>query len=319
MLALGGTRVEIGVQTPRDDILERINRGHTAADTIEAFRVARDAGLKICAHLMPNLPGATPASDYADFTQIFADPSYRPDMLKIYPTLVVAGTPLYDEWQAGEYEPYDLETLIALFARLKHALPPYVRIQRVQRDIPAQLICAGPTKSNLRELVTAYMRDHDMECPCIRCREEGFRQSGGIPVQGRIRGNPELECLSYEAGGGTEHFLSLTDPDRDALVGYLRLRFPSAQAHRPELQGPVAIVREIRVVGELVVRDQSPTASQVQNRGYGALLLAEAEEISRAAGMSKLAVIAGIGVREWFYKKGYSLAGPFVVRGLGSN
>ncbi|HMF33819.1 MAG TPA: tRNA uridine(34) 5-carboxymethylaminomethyl modification radical SAM/GNAT enzyme Elp3, partial [Candidatus Lokiarchaeia archaeon] len=173
MLDYGGTRVEIGVQTVFDDIYERVHRGHTTADTKNAFRVAKDAGLKINAHMMPNLPGATLERDREAFQILFEDSAYRPDMLKIYPTLVVRGTQLYDLYAAGEYAPYALDDVVKLIADVKSNLPPYVRIQRVQRDIPANLIVAGVKKSNLRELVQDQLRKTGKKCTCIRCREEG--------------------------------------------------------------------------------------------------------------------------------------------------
>ncbi len=313
MLEFGCTRVEIGVQTVFDDIYKRINRGHTAKETIRAFQVARDAGLKINAHMMPNLPGATLQRDQEMFTCLFENPAYRPDMLKIYPTLVIKGTQLYDQFIAGEYKSYELADMVNLIAEVKQHLPPYVRIQRVQRDIPAQLIVAGVKKSNLRELVQEKLRSMGEKCKCIRCREEGFMGPRQLNEEDLI-----LHRMDYEASEGREIFLSYETPVKDVLVGYVRLRIPSSQEFRPELlPNPVPIIRELRVVGELVRTHEKPTQDQVQHRGFGTRLLREAETIAlEEFDAKKIAVISGIGVRQYFYQRGYYLDGVYVSKNI---
>ncbi len=313
MLEFGCTRVEIGVQTVFDDVYQRINRGHTTKETIRAFQVARDAGLKINAHMMPNLPGATLERDREMFTRLFDNPAYRPDMLKIYPTLVIQGTQLYDQFIAGEYKSYELEDMVKLIAQVKQNLPPYVRIQRVQRDIPAQLIVAGVKKSNLRELVQNRLISMGERCKCIRCREEGFMGPRQLREEDLV-----LHRIDYDASEGREIFLSFETPIKDVLVGYVRLRIPSDREFRPELlPNPVPIVRELRVVGELVRTHEKPTLDQVQHRGFGTHLLLEAEKIAREEfDAKKIAVISGIGVRQYFYQRGYYLDGVYVSKNL---
>jgi len=313
MLEFGGTRVEIGVQTVFDDVYQRINRGHTTKETIRAFQVARDAGLKINAHMMPNLPGATLERDREMFTRLFENPAYRPDMLKIYPTLVIEGTQLYDQFIARDYKPYELEEMVKLIAGIKQKLPPYVRIQRVQRDIPAKLIVAGVKKSNLRELVQAYLKSTGEGCKCIRCREEGFMKPRQLDAEDLV-----LHRMDYEASEGREIFLSFETLVKDVLVGYVRLRIPSPREFRPELlPTPVPIVRELRVVGELVRTHEKPTLDQVQHRGFGTRLLQEVEKIAREEfDAQKIAVISGIGVRQYFYQRGYYLDGVYVSKNL---
>ncbi len=313
MLEFGCTRVEIGVQTVFDDIYQRINRGHTTKETIRAFQVARDAGLKINAHMMPNLPGVTLERDRETFTRLFDDPAYRPDMLKIYPTLVIQGTQLYDQFIAGEYKPYELDDMVKLIAGIKSNLPPYVRIQRVQRDIPAYLIVAGVKKSNLRELVQEQLKATGENCKCIRCREEGFMEPRQLNDEDLV-----LHRIDYEASEGREIFLSFETPLKDILVGYVRLRIPSSRGFRPELlPNPVPIIRELRIVGELVRTHEKPTLDQVQHRGFGTRLLQEAEKIAQEEyDAKKIAVISGIGVRQYFYQRGYYLDGVYVSKKL---
>jgi len=318
MLQYGTTRVEIGVQTIYDDIYNLVKRAHTTKDSIEAIRIARDAGLKINAHIMPNLPGSNYSKDVELFDELFSNSNYRPDMLKIYPTLVINGTELYNWWKEGKYSPYSDKELIDLIAKVKTNLPSYVRIQRIMRDIPATLIEAGCKNSNLRQLVQERLNEIDETCKCIRCREYGINKRTEI-IDGISFDEIKLYRLDYDASQGKEVFLSYENKEEDYLVGYLRLRKPSVFAHRPELNdGKTMIVREIKVVGELVPKDSKPYRyTQIQHRGFGKLLMENAEKISfEEFDAKKLAVISGIGARDWFYKMGYKLDGVCVSKVL---
>jgi len=318
MLELGITRIEIGIQSTREDILLFVNRKHTVTDSQRAIQAAKDAGLKVNAHMMPNLPKSSPAADIEDFRELFRNPAYRPDMLKIYPTLVIEGTPLFAMFQRGEYTPYSQEEVVDVIATVKAEIPPYVRIQRIQRDIPKDLIVAGVQNSNLRELVQERLRQRGTQCHCIRCREEGFLAHANGQIKNAVDlSSVQFYQMEYEASGGMEYFLSFEDKARGMLVGFLRLRLPSVTAHRPEIAGQkAAIVREIRVVGEIVGHDYAPRSSQIQHRGYGKELMRRAELISRELGREKVLVIAGIGVRTYFYALGYVIDGPYVSKSL---
>ncbi|MFX1352957.1 MAG: tRNA uridine(34) 5-carboxymethylaminomethyl modification radical SAM/GNAT enzyme Elp3 [Promethearchaeota archaeon] len=318
MLNYGTTRVEIGVQTVYDEIYTLINRGHTTKDTVEAIRIAKDSGLKVNAHMMPNLPGSNIPKDIQAFDVLFSSQNFRPDMLKIYPCLVVKGTELYNLWKKGEYKPYSDNDLINLIANIKKTLPPYVRIQRIMRDIPAQLIEAGCKKSNLRQLIKRRMKRLDIKCSCIRCREFGINKNKAF-INEESYDKIKLTKFTYEASQGEEVFLSYENKDEGYLVGYLRLRKPSIFAHRPELNdGKTMIVREVKVVGELVPKDLKPNRkTQIQHRGFGKLLMLNAERESREQyDAKKLAVISGIGARGWFYDLGYIKDGPYVSKRL---
>jgi len=316
MLNFGTTRVEIGIQTIYDDIYNLVKRGHTTADSIESIRIAKDAGLKINTHIMPNLPGSSIDKDLQLFEKLFSNPEYQPDMLKIYPTLVIAGTELYKWWKKGKYIPYSDNELIDLIAQVKNDIPPYVRIQRIMRDIPATLIKAGCKHSNLRQLVQEKLKELDRTCKCIRCREYGISKKK-IIINNEFFNEIKLYRLNYDASKGNEIFLSYENKEEDYLIGYLRLRKPSEFAHRKELNdGNTLIVREIKVVGELVPKDSRPTKhTQIQHRGYGKLLMKNAEKISgEDFDAKKLAVISGIGARDWFYDLGYKPDGPYVSK-----
>ena len=309
LLDAGVTRVEIGVECLTDLVLGAVGRAHGTDEVRRATREARDRGLKVCYHWMLGLPGMNPDRDLADFRQMFDDPDFRPDMLKIYPTLVVPGTALFDEWRAGRYAPYDTETAAQLLAREKAELPPYVRIQRIQRDIPARLIAAGVRHGNLREIARARLRAQGLRCRCLRCREPG---RGSTPSPSVF----ELRTHTYEASGGREQFLSWEDPASDTVGGFLRLRFPGTNT-----PGGLAepVVRELKVLGTEVPVDASPHGHrEYQHRGLGRRLLEAAEESARTAGYRSLFVMSAVGTREYYRKLGYSRTGPWMSRSLAS-
>lgn len=312
MLDLGVTRVEVGVQTLDDGVLAAVNRGHTVADTIRSFRALKDAGFKLCAHVMPGLPGADDAKDLATFERLFADPDFRPDMLKIYPTLVVPGTPLHRQWERGDYVPLSDEKAAALVARAKTLVPPWCRIQRVDRDIPTPMIAAGVMKLNLRELAWAEMRANGWRCRCLRCREAGHAaRRGGFAASDL---DLALTTTRYASSGGEEVFLAFEEAERDAVAGYARIRAPSPHAWRGEAAG-AWILRELKVVG-LEVPLGERREGGLQHGGLGRRLLAEAERLAAEAGARKMLVTAGVGVRAYYAKHGYVRDGPYMGKSL---
>ncbi len=294
MLLLGATKVELGVQSTRDDLLENMKRGHTVEDTVSANRALREVGLKVGFHMMPGLPGSSPKVDLEVFRELFSDSRFRPDYLKIYPTLVVEGTELYRQYLMGEYVPLGDAAAAELVSRIKEILPAYVRLQRVQRDIPAQLIVAGVKKSNLRQLAQQQLSARGSHCRCIRCREAGLRRFLG--------GEVVLKHEAYEACGGAEHFLSFEGED-ETIVGFLRLRL-SARAR----------VRELHVYGPML-----PIGSRAegwQHRGYGEKLVHAAETLAEEAGYGSLEITSGIGARGYYRRLGYELCGPYMAKRL---
>lgn len=310
MLKMGVTRVEIGVQTLRDEILKVVKRGHSVEDVVQAFRVAKDAGLKIVAHMMPGLPGLSFEESIEDFKTLFFDERFRPDMVKIYPTLVVEGTGLYDAWARGEYRPLGDEEAAQLVARVLEFTPPWVRVMRVQRDIPAYAIAAGVKKSNLRELAHRVLESKGARCRCIRCREAGFAKTRADPEK------VELVVRRYLASEGVEYFLSFEDVENDVLLAYLRLREPSGKAHRPEVKEACSmIVRELKALGRALPL-KARSSESWQHKGLGARLMAEAEELAREQGARKMLVTSAVGVREYYRRLGYFFDGTYMVKNL---
>ncbi len=313
MLAYGATRVEIGVQALRDDVYRITNRGHTLDDVIEAFQTARDAGYKIVAHMMPGLPGSTPEQDLEDFRRLFQDERFRPDMLKIYPTLVIAGTGLFEMHKDGRYKAYNDDDMIELIVQVKKTIPRWVRIMRVQREIASAEIIAGPRSGNLRQIVLKRLEAEGQRCRCIRCREAGLAHLR----HGLSFGGAELLREDYAASGGSEVFLSYEDPASDVLFGFLRMRKPSEIAHRPEVDQDTCIVRELHVYGQ-ALQLGSRNDKSWQHRGFGTLLMQEAERIaSEEFDARKLLVISAVGTRAYYRKLGYGPEGPYMSKYLG--
>jgi len=314
MLKMGVTRVEVGVQNVYDDIYALVNRGHTVSDVIDATRTLKDSGLKVAYHMMPGLPGSDLNRDLEGFEKIFSDERFRPDMLKIYPCLVLKGTPLYDWWRVGRYKAYSSEEAAELIVEIKRIIPRWVRIMRVQRDIPANLIECGVDRSDLRELVRLKLKEKDIRCRCIRCREVGHRW-----LRDHIEADPnqiEIACDEYQASGGKEFFVSAEDTNQDILVGYLRLRIPSESVGRPEIAGAAAsIVRELKVCGPVVPVGTAEDDAW-QHKGYGKTLLEEAESISRREGRKEILVTSALGTKQYYYGSGYTADGPYVSKSL---
>lgn len=315
-LNLGATRVELGMQSIYDDVLYNMNRGHTVSDTIYATRIAKDAGLKVCYHIMPGLPGSDEKRDLKSFRTLFEDKRFKPDMIKIYPALIIKGTKLYDMWKSGEYESLDTEKASKLIARMKQHVPEWVRIQRIQRDVPAPMISSGVKKSNLRQFVENEMKNHGKACRCIRCREVGHKSlKKEIDINNL---NIKVIRHQYDASDGCEIFFSLEDKIQDVIIGYLRLRDIDLP-HRYEFKKePCMIIRELKILGrELSIGERTHEA--LQHRGYGKDLIKEAERICfEEFDKKRLFVLSGIGVKEYYRNLGFSDDGVYMSKSLKS-
>lgn len=310
MLTYGVTRLEIGVQSLHDAPLKESNRGHSAEDSARAFQVARDAGLKICAHMMPGLPGSNPEWDLEDLERLFGDESFRPDMMKLYPTLVVRDTVLSRLYSAGLYKPYDLESVVELLSEMKRYVPRWHRIMRIMREIPEKDIVAGANAGNLRELVLRRVAEKGFKCKCIRCREVALESPEDLAGGELIMTKEE-----YGASGGREVFASFEYEGTERVAGFVRMRQPSEKAHRKEMDGS-CVVRELKVYGTVVPVD-SKNESAWQHRGLGAALLKEMErEAKERFGARRMLVTSAVGTREYYKKFGYERLGPYVAKAL---
>ena len=312
MRRLGVTKVQIGVQSLDDEVLELNKRGHTVAEVRQALGLLRTAGFKLHLHWMPNLYGATLDSDRVSFRRFYDDPAIRPDELKIYPCSLIAGTELYQKWLAGDYYPYSEPELVALLADIKPTVPPYTRINRLFRDIPAHHIEAGVKTSNLREVVQKELTRRGERCGCIRCREVRRQQVSEEALR--------LTVSTYTTDLTVEHFLQfvvVAEGERDShaanqerapLAGFLRLSLPKtptagSRAFLEEIRGN-AMIREVHVYGPALAIGRSE-AGAAQHVGVGTRLLAEARRLSRAAGFDRISVIAATGTQAYYAARGF--------------
>jgi elongator complex protein 3 len=298
MLRLGATRVEVGVQSVYDSVLEKIERGHSVQNSINSIRALKDLGFKINLHYMPGLPGLGRKKDLDGMKQLFKNPDFRPDMLKIYPCMVMKGTKLYELWKRKKYKPLSTVQAAKLIAEFKAHVPEYVRIMRVQRDIPSSEVESGVKRTNLRQYISEYMKKKSTECKCIRCRE---------PRDAQLE-NEQIFVKQYTASGGTEFFISIEN--KKNIFGFCRLRFPS-RSMRTEISEDSAIIRELHVYGSAAAIGES---GEIQHKGLGRQLLKKAEGIAEKYKKKKVVVISGVGVREYYRKHGYKKQGPYMVK-----
>lgn len=301
MLRLGCTKVELGVQTVYNDVLKKIRRGHTVADSIEATRILKDLGFKINYHMMLGLPGVNRKMDIYSLAALFEFEDFQPDMLKLYPCMVLKGTKLYNLWKKKRFKPLTTKKATELILEFKRIVPEWVRISRVQRDIPTFMTEAGVDKTNLRQYVEELMKKKGLKCKCIRCREPRLR---------KISGKVEIIERQYIASGGNEFFISVEDVKNGFILGFCRLRFPSSFLRR-EITADSALIRELHVYGEAV---QIGKKGRIQHKGIGKALMKKAEETAKTYYKNKMVVIAGIGAKEYFKKLGYKKEGVYMVK-----
>ncbi len=304
---LGVTRVEIGVQSIYDDILKQNRRGHPVKTTIEATKLLKDAGFKVCYHMMPNLYGSNTKKDLQMFKQLFEDQNFQPDMLKIYPCMVMKEADLYEIYKQKLYKPYNYKTLSTLLKNILTILPTYVRVQRLIRDIPAQSVIGGVRISNLREIIERELRQENKKVWEIRFRE----------IRDEWKKDTKLKMfrIDYDASDGKEIFLSFEDKNREKIYSLLRLRIPSTTKPVIKTLENSAIIREVHTYGKQIkISKKNPSA---QHQGLGKQLIKEAEKISKQEfNLKKIAVISGVGVREYYRKQGYKLKETYMIKNI---
>ena len=298
MLEFGATRVEIGVQIPDDEIYKKINRGHTVKDVIEATKNLKDAGFKVGYHIMPGLPYSNPKKDIELFKKIFEDENFRPDQLKIYPCQIIEDSPLAKIHKKINYKPYSNEQLRELLIKMMKIIPEYCRVMRMMREFPKEKLIEGTERLDLRKDIEEEFRKTGTKMKEIRMREIGFSKS--------LNKETKLRTIEYKASEGKELFLQIVD-DEDNLYALLRLRIFN--------ENKKAIIRELHVYGKAIELSKK-LESATQHTGLGKLLLEKAEEITKEHEIKKLAIISGIGVREYYKKLGYKLKKPYMVKEL---
>lgn len=311
MRKLGGTRVEIGVQSVFDDVNQLTKRGHGNKEAKEATFLLKEAGFKVHYHTMPNLPGSDLKRDQEMYHILWNDPGFKPDQVKIYPCVVTIDAELKDWFDRGEFHTYSDEDLIEMLTEVKKDIPYWVRIVRLGRDIPQPNVLDGSHYTNFRELVHAAMKKKGYVCKCIRCRE----------VRDRPHNSQDAEVFVeyYEASQGKEYFISIESHDRSILYSHLRLRIPyhtlAGKVHFIKELTDSAIIREVHTYGEAVPLEERK-AGAAQHLGFGRIMMTKVEEIMQSEHLKKIAVISGIGVRGYYRKLGYHLEGTYMIKHL---
>jgi len=318
---LGCTRVQLGVQHTDNKILDFIKRGHSIEQSILATRLLKDAGFKVDHHYMPDLPGSSPEKDLEMFKYVFESVDLQPDQLKIYPCIVNEFAELNKWYQEGRYKPFSEKELLDLLLAVKKIVPPYMRINRLIRDIPEESIIAGNRITNLRQYLQAELKKQGKDCQCLRCREV---KSELFDIK-----SVELVKREYRASCGHEWFLSFENKEHSKVYAFLRLRINDKPEDNilEELKN-ASLVRELHVYGKMIPAlqidpsadvqddDENGAISNTQHLGLGKRLMAEAERITLEQGLKKVAVISGIGVRNYYRKLGYELEGTYVTKNL---
>lgn len=303
MRNLGATKVEIGIQTLDDKILDKNKRGHTVQQVRDAMKLLKNAGFKINAHMMPNLYGSNPKKDLEMFKKLFEDADFRPDWLKIYPCVVTPYSELEKLYKAGKHKTYSDDEIIDLLIEMKKEIPEYVRVARLYRDIPAESILGGSKISNMRQIIHEKMAKQGVKCKCIRCRE----------IKDFVPSKIELIEREYESSDGKEYFLSFEDTKNDKLIAFLRLRIPS-ETFLKDLEN-ASVIRELHTYGVQVPVDENEI-SAMQHKGLGKKLIERAGEITKTHNLKRMAVISGIGVREYYKKQGFELGETYMIKSL---
>jgi elongator complex protein 3 len=294
MLNFGCTRVELGVQAIDNKIYKKVNRGHEVKDVIQATSRLRDAGFKIGYHIMPGIPGSNPKKDISMFQRIFNDSRFKPDQLKIYPCQVIQGSKLEEEYWKGKYKPYSKQTIKELIIKMLKIVPGYCRVMRIMREIPPRFLVAGTTRIDLRKDIEQEIRNKGIKLNEIRFREIGFQKNADNKL--------ELRITKYKASEGDEYFLEVVNND-NVLFGLLRLR----------IKDKLAIIRELHVYGKSAELGKQ---AGYQHKGLGKWLMNEAEQIAKKEKANKILVISGVGVREYYMKRGYKLDGAYMLKKL---
>jgi elongator complex protein 3 len=298
ILKLGATRVELGVQCLDNKIYRKINRGHTVKDVINATKKLRNSGFKIGYHIMPGLPGSDPRKDLKMFSELFGNPDFQPDQIKIYPCQVIKGSNLEFLWEKNKYKPYTKTQIQKILIKMMKIVPEYCRVMRIMREIPPSYLSAGTKRIDLRYDIESELKKSKTEIKEIRFREIGFNLRDKHKNQ-KIPTKLKLKISRYKAGKGDEYFLQYVNKD-NILFGLLRLRiFKDTQNE--------AIIREVHVYGKALSIGKKAKSDEIQHSGLGKSLVLKAEEIAKKQNAGKMRVISGVGAREYYKKLGYTL------------
>tara|TARA_B100000927_G_scaffold291697_1_gene295817 strand:+ start:4085 stop:5977 length:1893 start_codon:yes stop_codon:yes gene_type:complete len=341
---LGCTRVQLGNQHINNDILKGVNRGCYKEHSEKALKMLKDACYKVDGHWMPDLPGSSPEEDKKMFNYIIKSTTLQFDQWKVYPTSTVPWTRIKKWYDEGKYVPYtekNAESLIDVLLDMKKKVPPWVRLNRVVRDIPntaidgTKYIYAGNKITNLRQVLHSRLEKNGEFCRCIRCRE----------VKKNLSMVKYARCIvrKYLSSCGNEYFISIESGNNadsqynyiegkwyhnykeepGIIYGFLRLRLPQKDLYFknkyfPELEN-CALIRELHVYGQVAYSKNKDEKNKAQNLGFGKQLMRKAEKIAYKNNFNKIVVISGVGVRNYYRNIGYKLENTFMVKNIDKN
>ncbi len=317
MLKFGATRVELGVQAIDDKIYKKVNRGHTVEDVIKATKLLKNSGFKVGYHIMPGLPGSNLKKDLEMFSELFKNQNYKPDQLKIYPCQVLKGSQLEQKYKKGKYKPYTKKQIESLLIKMLKIVPEYCRVMRIMREIPPAYLTAGTERIDLRADIEAELKKKKIKLKEIRFREIGFALRDKRKKE-EIDTKIKIKKIEYQASNGKEIFLQAVNKN-NILFGLLRLRLTKEQ-FLPELKNS-ALIRELHVYGK-AEKIGKKGRKGIQHKGLGKRLMKEAEKIvekeAEKYNIKKIAVISGIGVREYYRKLNYRLGKNYMIKKIKS-
>lgn len=314
---LGCTKIQIGIQSTRQEILDANQRQMSVAQIKRAFSLIRLYGFKIHSHLMVNLLGATPEEDKQDFKTFVTDPGFLPDEIKLYPCALVSGTQLVQKYREGAWQPYAKNELVDVLVQDVLNTPPYVRISRMIRDISATDILVGNKHTNLRQMVEQELAADNV---ARRVQEIRFREINQQQVRAA---ELTLQDFAYTTAVSDEHFLQWVTTD-NKIAGFCRLSLPhwdkltsgacDVSANELLVHPGQAMIRELHVYGQAL--SLGSEGMSAQHQGLGQKLLAKASSIAAEAGYTSLNVISSIGTRAYYRAQGFTDAGLYQQKAL---
>ena len=331
----GVTRVQIGIQHTDDQLLDKLNRQCNQKQIIRAIKLLKDNCFKVDIHLMPDLPDSNIKKDYDMFHKIIFDPDYQADQWKIYPCNVLEFTKIKEWYDSGKYVPYaetHFEEFFNMLIWVLQSTPPWIRINRIQRDFPGNYIEGGNKYTNLRQMLDAEMNKNNFKSKEIRWNEVksdttyihqaklircDYKGSDGHDI---FLSHKSCSCkfcfkfffyqiISFLLGLIGIHYSYYGCGNENKIYSFLRLRFNQKNYENcfSSIYQNKAKIRELHVYGKVNDTYSKDNHKSSQHLGFGKQLMKEAEILAKCFKCDGMMVIAGIGTRNYYRKLGYDI------------
>lgn len=296
---LGISKVEIGVQSLDDEILQFVGRPYTKKKIKESTAILREEGFKIGYHMMLNLPYSNYNIDRLMLNEIVVNPDFSPDFLKIYPLTLIRDKSqqriMWQLYEQGLWNKYSNNELLTLLYELKCSIPEHIRISRIQRQFDNSDFFYG--SFGFRNKLSLMLKENNNECNCIRCQEiRTFNATFSI--------NSKKDCvLHIKKISDQSYFISVKPRNNlKSLLAYVKLHM-----------GQSAIVRELKVLGKATPVGEP---GQFQGRGIGKFLIKEVEKFVSQKNYKSLLINASPGARGFFLQFKYDECNNFLKKKL---